>query len=115
MTSGFFFQECFYLPFSSNDVTRSSPLHKGDKVDFYVATDKRFAIFLLCCCSSGQRERGRGRERGGERESERVRDRERDRERDRDRETERERDREWPNSKECFALSVFRKLLLCNV
>lgn len=37
--------EWFYLPFSSNDMSDdSNPLHKGDKVDFYVATDKRTGV-----------------------------------------------------------------------
>lgn len=39
-----FFQEYFYLQFSTSDVIDSgTPLHKGDKVEFYVATDKRYA------------------------------------------------------------------------
>ena len=39
-----FFQEYFYLSFSASDVNNSgTPLHKGDKVEFYVATDKRYA------------------------------------------------------------------------
>lgn len=37
--------EFFYLSFSSNDVINSdTPLHKGDKVEFYVATDKRTGV-----------------------------------------------------------------------
>lgn len=39
-----FSQEYFYLSFSASDVNNSgTPLHKGDKVEFYVATDKRYA------------------------------------------------------------------------
>lgn len=42
----FFFQEYFYLSFSSSDVSNSgTPLHKGDKVEFYVATDKRYNVY----------------------------------------------------------------------
>ncbi|KAJ7393843.1 Cold shock domain-containing protein E1 [Desmophyllum pertusum] len=37
--------EYFYLSFSSSDVSNSgTPLHKGDKVEFYVATDKRTGV-----------------------------------------------------------------------
>lgn len=37
--------EVFYLQFSSNDIVNSgTPLHKGDKVEFYVATDKRYVV-----------------------------------------------------------------------
>lgn len=37
--------EVFYLQFSSNDIVGSGiPLHKGDKVEFYVATDKRTGV-----------------------------------------------------------------------
>lgn len=43
----FFFQEYFYLSFSSSDVSNSgTPLHKGDKVEFYVATDKRYNVYF---------------------------------------------------------------------
>lgn len=37
--------EFFYLSFSSNDIINSgTPLHKGDRVEFYVATDKRTGV-----------------------------------------------------------------------
>lgn len=37
--------EYFYLSFSASDVNNSgTPLHKGDKVEFYVATDKRTGV-----------------------------------------------------------------------
>lgn len=37
--------EYFYLSFSPSDVcTSGTPLHKGDKVEFYVATDKRTGV-----------------------------------------------------------------------
>lgn len=37
--------EWFYLPFSMTDLSETTnPLHKGDKVDFYVATDKRTGV-----------------------------------------------------------------------
>lgn len=37
--------EFFYLSFSSNDVVNTgTPLHKGDKVEFYVTTDKRTGV-----------------------------------------------------------------------
>lgn len=46
----FFFQEFFYLSFSSNDVVNTgTPLHKGDKVEFYVTTDKRYTIWGDVC------------------------------------------------------------------
>lgn len=33
--------ECFFLPFSMEDIEGSSKLHVGDEVTFYIATDKR--------------------------------------------------------------------------
>lgn len=44
-------QEFFYLSFSSNDIINSgTPLHKGDRVEFYVATDKRYSWQILYSC-----------------------------------------------------------------
>jgi len=36
-----FFQEFFFLPFSSNDVAKGEEIHKGDNVEFYIATSKK--------------------------------------------------------------------------
>ena len=54
----FFFKEFFYLSFSSNDVVNTgTPLHKGDKVEFYVTTDKRYTIWGDVCTVIGSARR----------------------------------------------------------